>query len=209
MKTSWPKHHILASVVRASTTLRFPSFRGAACYILKDIWCSDLSSYDPEDELDHAADIIILAKQCDIPDVRKRAYYELLQSAGFKQTGADPVVALPSEELNILVTTRELLSEAWARSISFPTEWEACFGKPPGPSLKERKLSWYKQVHESGLAREWAHDPIGGLNVLQKKDWRAERMCDDCVDKRLSEWADKKSEIWDKLDSWLGLDDDQ
>lgn len=159
--------------------------------------------------MDHAIDAINLAKQFNISDVHKRAYYELLRSFGFKQTGADPVVSLSCEQLHLLLQTREKLCEAWVSAITFPKRWVECASKMRCPRPAQRRQSWSKLVHESGLARKWALDPIGGLSALRKANWKAEKMCDECFGKRRSEWADKKKEIWGKLDEWLGLNGNQ
>lgn len=205
--SSWPNHQIVASVLRSSTTLYCLSFREAACYILKDMWDSDLSAYDPDDVKDHTAKTVVLAKQCDLPYVLKRAYYELLCSHGFQETCKEPAI-LPYEELHLLVKTREKLHEAWVPLIFFPAKWEVCSSKSPCPSLSRRKLAWYEQVHESRIAHDWYCDPIGGLDQLRGVDWKVTaKMCDECVKNLTLEWADKKREIWDKLDGWLGLKD--
>ena len=72
-------------------------------------------------------------------------------------------------------------------------------------SVTSRKAGWYKIVHESGLACNWANDSIGGLDRLIEADWKAERFCSECIKKRQEGWQEKKGELWENLDEWLHL----
>lgn len=105
MGISWPEFPVVAAVMRSSTALGFSSFRDMASHMLKDTWNPNLSAYCPGSAIDYAVDTIILAKQHNLPYVLKRAYYELLRSPGFKQTGADPVAPLSFEEPLLLLKT--------------------------------------------------------------------------------------------------------
>lgn len=202
----------MASVLRSSTALGFPSFREAAYYVLEELWPSKLSAYCRDDTNEYAADTIILAKQYDVPGVLKRAYYELLRSAQFEQYDGETL--LSAEELRLLLKTRKHLCDTWACLTSFPYIWDVCqtsrkVDKLACPAPSRRKTSWYKLVHESGLAWNWVLDPIGGLDALQNADWKTEKMCDECLEKIKSEWAEQKENVWNQLDEWLELDGDQ
>lgn len=205
---SWPDSDVIAPILRASTTLAFPRFRDFCIHMLRRTWSDDLNFYTTYG-IPFPAETIVLAKQYHVPDVLKRSYYELIRENLLDEKSGS-YATLSSEDLFLVIKTRNELSEEWMSLVAVPASF-ACprknndSEKSVCPSLASRKAAWYKIVHESGLAQEWASDPIAGLDKLIAADWKAHRFCDECTERRQAEWREKKEELWEKLDEWLQL----
>jgi len=150
---SCPSHPIVASILRASTTLCFPRFRELSIHILQETWPRELDSYD-NNIIPFAADTIILAKQYRVPNVLKRAYYELLCNEDMNQESSSRN-RLPSEDLYLLIETRGALLHEWM-SLTAVSSLQQCVHM--STSLNAAKARWHKISHESGLARDWTVD---------------------------------------------------
>ncbi|KAF7967338.1 hypothetical protein HWV62_34667 [Athelia sp. TMB] len=214
----WPHHPVVASVLRASIVLDFPSLRDAATHILQQEWDSDLQGYlAVTTPILYAANTVVLAKECNLPPaILKRAYYELLVESDFEQSADDAdetteATPLPCSEVYLLIRARSKLQDAWDDVTTFPATLASCparktTDKDACKSLVQRKVAWLKIVFESSLAKDYKFDPILGLARLQSADWKAEGICESCVAKMRGEWKTKQEELWSASDEWLGLD---
>lgn len=85
---------VLAAVLRAANKLEFTGQRRWAVKVLEDMWPRDLAAFraDPSPR-PHAAESVLLANECNVPRVRRRAFYELLRTTAFGQlpSSAAPV----------------------------------------------------------------------------------------------------------------------
>ncbi|TFK85399.1 hypothetical protein K466DRAFT_494802 [Polyporus arcularius HHB13444] len=88
-----PPFPVLASLLRAAHTLKFKTILGFATHLLREQWPQDLSRLSAEPRA-HAVETIHLAQQCEVPEVLKNAYYELLRTPNF---GQDLTVYLHAE----------------------------------------------------------------------------------------------------------------
>ncbi|KAJ7369134.1 hypothetical protein DFH08DRAFT_1071651 [Mycena albidolilacea] len=195
------------SILRAATLLSFPDFRDWAVRLLEDMWSPALANLSTE-EIQHATESVLLARECELPAVLKRALYELVRLAGYGQSGREGV---SPQDFRALVKAREHLTAAWmqtmnpysldlmvcARSASAAGDAEA-----PPPRYDHRPAAL---VHASGIAEDYLYDPLCGLHALIEADWAAEGYCDACVKLRREVWANRREKIWDNLDIWLGL----
>jgi hypothetical protein len=75
----------MAGILRASTSLDFPDFRKWVVRHLEENWSEDIRKLSVE-RLNNASETISLGRQYNIPGVLKRAFYELLRTAGFGQS---------------------------------------------------------------------------------------------------------------------------
>ncbi|KAI0049922.1 hypothetical protein FA95DRAFT_1556238 [Auriscalpium vulgare] len=139
-----PRFPVLASILRASTALSFDNLRKWALRHFEGMWPRELAAVG-EDSIPYAAATLALARACDVPGVRKRAYYELLRTPGFGQRvegddagDDDDDVQLVGEDGNVvgaeqvplshadfvrLLRAREALNLAWIHAAaSAPTE---------------------------------------------------------------------------------------
>lgn len=209
---------MVASILRASVALDFPSLRDAATHILLDMWNPDLQDYlDDTEKSFYAADAVILAKECGLPaGILKRAYCSLLTQPELDQDIVDTdetskPMPLPSSEVYLLTRARVKLLNAWDDVTILPATLTSCPSRKAGgrdacESLASTKAAWEKIVYQGGLAREWKFNPIEGLNRLQNADWAAEGVCGRCIESVRDEWKAKQEEIWSDLDEWLDLD---
>lgn len=74
----------MASILRASTSLDFPDFRNWVTLWFESNWSDSLGDLTNE-RYENAAETIVLARQYNVTKVLKRAFYELLRTAGFGQ----------------------------------------------------------------------------------------------------------------------------
>lgn len=140
----------------------------------------------------------------------KQSYYELLRLWRVQLTDhSESCSTLPSKDFCLLLETRCKLSAEWMSLTAIPSSSQCSrkndSTKASCPSLSSGKAGWYKIVHESGLAQDFAYDPIHGLIALIRADWKAERFCDECTKKWQDEWRETKKELWSKLDEWLHI----
>lgn len=87
---------MLASLLRAAHTLQFETIYTFAAHLLRQRWPQDLSQITREPK-EYAVETILLAHECDIPEVLKGAYYELLRAPGF---GQDLAVYIHAESVS-------------------------------------------------------------------------------------------------------------
>lgn len=115
-----PPFPVLASIIRAATHLSFIKLRTWAVRVLERMWPDKLDELYA-DTIPHAAATVALARQCDIPRVYKRAYYELLRAPEFGQGAledGDKADENNPDQLSLvdyrrLVKAREGLTIAW------------------------------------------------------------------------------------------------
>jgi hypothetical protein len=84
---SEPSFHVVASVLRASTTLSFTQFRTWAVKWLESTWSNDLDDLGHE-VLPNAAETVVLCRKYNVPNALKRALYELVVTPTFDQDTA-------------------------------------------------------------------------------------------------------------------------
>ncbi|KAH9908818.1 uncharacterized protein B0H18DRAFT_1111519, partial [Fomitopsis serialis] len=155
-----PPFLTIAALMRAAHALESPNYLDFATDELMEIWPSELGELDvspTEEQQNFAKETLLLSRQCDVPAVRKRAYYELLRTPGFGQiffaeeddfVGDDDLTSdtpstLRYADLLRLIGARERLESAWLKL--------AC--GPPTPS---------------SIPCELAKIPADNLNAEQK-----------------------------------------
>ncbi|KAJ7818975.1 hypothetical protein B0H14DRAFT_2837805 [Mycena olivaceomarginata] len=177
-----------ASILRAATLLSFPDFRDWAVRLLEDMWSPALANLSTE-EIQHATESVLLARECELPAVLKRALYEFVRLAGYGQSAREGV---SPQDFRALVKAREHLTAAWMQTMN-----------PYSLDLMVCALS--ASCTASSIAEDYLYDPLCGLHALIEADWAAEGYCDACVKLRREVWANRREKIWDNLDIWLGL----
>lgn len=48
--------------------------------------------------------------------------------------------------------------------------------------------------------------PLETLQAIIELDWKEHGLCEECVQSKREEWKGEQKEVWDRLDSWLGID---
>ncbi|KAG7445524.1 uncharacterized protein BT62DRAFT_932619 [Guyanagaster necrorhizus] len=223
-----PDFFTAASIFRASSALSFNRFRDWATRYLEEMWPSSLSKVTTT-PINHASATVILARECGLKSIRKRALYELVRLTGFGQDDSDDETdhhhhhhqpsssrssrtAISSSDYRLLVRAREMLTSAWTTRIAtatFGVEGK-CVGNVSGCTASEVGLVAAKHqemVGASGLFETFLRDPICGTQALMELDWaKAGGYCQGCVDQRIVVWRKARERMWEDLDIWLGLD---
>ena len=150
------------------------------------MWTADLS--DLSHTLDYAADTVLLARQCSVSSILKRALYELVISEGFKQSVPDQIEpdledsdnqsVLSSSDVSLLVRTREQLTTFWMRKAIPPPQPATCKSPRNSPvyqtcaMTRRRTHELYKNlIHDSKTFERYRCDPIWGLEILRSAPW--------------------------------------
>ena len=219
---------ILAGVLRAARALSFDAQCKWAERIFERMWPATLDTLTT-DAIPHAAVALALARTCGLRGVQKRASYELLRMPTFGQT----IFAAPAAEedsradLLRLLHAREQLGLAWAEAAgTAPTDYvcprgaERAGGGGGGSSSSSSSSScasanvdhvharWAELVHTTGLYVQRMIDPLMGLQDLVEIAWRDEGFCRKCAAARTNAWEELRRKLWDDLEVWLELTDD-
>ncbi|KAI0684312.1 hypothetical protein C8Q76DRAFT_636454, partial [Earliella scabrosa] len=101
-----PPFPVLASLLRAAHALQFRTVLSFATHLLRERWPQDLARLT-SDSREQAVETILLAQQCEVPEVLKSAYYELLRTPTFGQDLAAYVHAESSQRPSMLDVTTE------------------------------------------------------------------------------------------------------
>ncbi|KAI0738006.1 hypothetical protein C8Q80DRAFT_1114211 [Daedaleopsis nitida] len=96
-----PPFPVLASLLRAAHALQFDNIFYFATHLLREMWPQDIARV-PDEPRPYALETILVAQQCDVPEVLKSAYYDLLRKPTFGQDLAVYVHAESSKTLSAL-----------------------------------------------------------------------------------------------------------
>lgn len=187
------------------------------------MWPADLAKLTVK-HTKHASETIILARESEMPELLKRAFYELLRTARLGQDEdadlEDPEVAkkqISRQDLARLIRTREELTARWIWSADRPPEVPCPLADADPPTEEHTKckqarasnfVNWQDTVKKTLLFEECLYDPLHGLQRLAGADWAAMGYCSGCVNAWKVSWAAQREKLWQQLDVWLGLPDD-
>ncbi|KAG1758031.1 hypothetical protein EDB19DRAFT_81733 [Suillus lakei] len=223
-----PPFSALAPILRAATALRFETYRVWADRVLRQTWSSSLADLTP-DRKENAAEVIVLARSCDVNSGVKRALYELartrriglhdndvLGQSGLGQIGhADQKCVELMREL--LVTTWSEIAvrvgmsscqEDYARKVNPSSSWGKK-GKSSAPretcSFKSgtEHATWNNRVHDSGLHTKFLFDAVCGAQALIDIPWGEEDWCSDCIQTKRATWRKIRQNLWSDMDKWI------
>lgn len=175
-----------------------------------------------------AEETLILADQLDVPQLAKRAYWELCTRPELRRIDAEvydsevesimPVRSrLPRSIISDLIRLRERLLPEWTRITRSPPVGVPCaraMNTPTSPTpCCLDYASWHKVVLEVEVREmtidDRRMDPISALEVMIVEiDWEKEGgFCANCVRAWKIIWTKDREKIWKNLGDWLGLDD--
>ncbi|KAL7284891.1 hypothetical protein ACG7TL_002205 [Trametes sanguinea] len=137
-----PPFNVVASLIRAAHALSFKAIVAFATHLLHQMWPSDLDKLSGPEERDAeaATQTILLAQDCELPELLRPAYYELLCTPGF---GQDLSVYLHAESSSVPDSAARLKAES--------DEDEKNAPPPTLPASDFVRLANAKQT----LQREW------------------------------------------------------
>ncbi|KAI0703484.1 hypothetical protein BC835DRAFT_1319183 [Cytidiella melzeri] len=218
-----PEFSQLASILRAAQTLRFSALEDFASRTLRQMWSKELSKLT-ESRIKHAPETIILAREYEMPELLKRAFYELVRTARLGEDedadSDDPDVAstqISRQDLVRLIRAREELVARWILTAGSPPEILCPLAPVEPPSKESAKcmqaranlFAHWNEVVKKGLFEEYLYDPLVGLQRLVEHDWTELGYCRGCVKAWRDSWMAQRVKLWQQLELWLGLPADE
>lgn len=208
-----PTFKTIAAVLRASTALEFNVLRDWAVSSLESMWPSDLQNL-AEKPMPHVQELFCLARTFNLRGVLKRATYDLARTDSSCLVSSHPSAAIGAlsgdlgrfsrEDVLLLMTIHKQLVGRWLDVCDITAPDCPSTAYLPGClSLNVKRVKWMIIVHESGLFKTWAQDPVCGLELLGQLDWAAEGYCSACVIAKKNAWTAMRESIWQALDVWL------
>ncbi|KAF8845496.1 hypothetical protein BDN67DRAFT_462325 [Paxillus ammoniavirescens] len=228
-----PSFHQVAAILRAASLLKMDGYRAFAINRLESWWPTDvrLISRNPRR---HAAEAFILCRQCDVLQLLKPVFYDLvrdqhrrIEGTAVKESKEEMGVtidhpesscvdlgldALSREDERLVFRARELFLIAWfntgLRTPSRTCDSDRGTGLKKCPTPRQKDTAWNASVHKSGLFEEFMHDPIMGLEALGALKWGSEdkSWCGLCVEQVQQKWTETTEKLWNQLDELLGVD---
>ncbi|PIL28418.1 hypothetical protein GSI_08452 [Ganoderma sinense ZZ0214-1] len=203
------------ALLETAHTLSCNSVARQAANRLRDLWDSSRipTKAGPEDDRSYTTTIttIRLAREYEIPEVLKRAFYELLSSkdywAAYRTDRAS--IELSDRDKERLAYGRAILSEVWvefilevpeAGAVRRLSDERCCYG------YSERGPNWRSAIVERGDLRLGAMDPLR-YNVVERNRGylKGEGWCEGCLRNKEDAWEAKRTEWWGLLDELFGL----
>ena len=187
---------------------------------LREMWPAELSAVT-EAVIPHANETVVLAKTCTMPELLKRAYYELVRSGSLGQDEGDSDAeedddgpAFPPRiersDLVMLVRAREQLALQWHLAARFPPPLEEFPCPLSGQEHAKKSVqtrqekctkarknhgkSWDALVRD--LYIDYMYDPLCGLQQVIEVDWTKTGYCDGCVESFRASWVRKIAIAW-------------
>ncbi|KAL1660496.1 hypothetical protein GGF50DRAFT_130240 [Schizophyllum commune] len=212
-KQPFPVH---AAVFRAASSLRFDKFAEHAKKAMTGPphgFPEDLASLTEVGRY-YTVDAILLGRSWNVPEILKRAFYELArlpdsEDRRIPNPALDPpesgIDALDPIDLALLLNAQKKLAQAWTKVLLLHDlpRYKKC-GDANCEASTTKYL--YRAVHESGIGEEYALDPLCGLQALFNAKWvNSYHHCQTCAKRRKSELAEKRKELWASLDGWLDI----
>jgi hypothetical protein len=217
-----PPMPVMASIFRASDTLEFSAYRTWSLGALEKLWSSVLpapsSNSTFRKPIPWAVEAVNLGIHQDLPQLLKRAYYELARTSAFHQleetgtlteeetVGKNFKAKLSKDDVLKLVALREKLQFSWMREISRPREVDC--KKKNGPPCSDNYKGWFTVISKDpSIQEDGCLDPITGLeDMIISDNWVKDgRFCEDCVRRWKEHWSLERERLWYNLDVWLGF----
>ncbi|KAF8632829.1 hypothetical protein AX15_001659 [Amanita polypyramis BW_CC] len=182
-----PPFRTVASILRAADALEFSQFKEFGIWSLEKNWPFDLDKLTISRGR-YAAEVIQLARRCNITSVFKRTFYELVRSEGFRQETDSEIekddedeertkAILEKDDYALLLDAREKLTAFWMRKAVPPSETVTCSSLPSlNPQYcaiyTGRVHAFYKSlVHDSKIFEKYRYDPVCGMDALFDAPW--------------------------------------
>lgn len=208
---------VAISLLRVATKLGCGTIQKFAKDRLRALWPLTAPRGRKRKELSETIAIIALARELDLPEVLKCAFYELLRNSSFWDmvvTKRGDVKLADADVLN-LYHTRHVLQQEWrALVLTPPSPGSACLG-PQGQQRCASSIRagsaglWRSYFIEMGSLEMGAADPMCYVDVLRdgwlfrnmvNEDW-----CRSCTAERKAAWEGAKTRWWDMLDGLLKI----
>ncbi|RPD60474.1 hypothetical protein L227DRAFT_586006 [Lentinus tigrinus ALCF2SS1-6] len=203
------------SLLRSADVLDCADMRAFAIEKLRASWPNDKPKLPGgKRSVSLAARIIRVSRECDVPELRKRAFYEILRNPHTWTALAQNHTALklPETDVIALLFARMGLQQLWCALVFEPPlgadgACKTCQGMRRGGF--SRSAVWRNQMIEEGHFEAGRQDPIGYLEtLLTEKRHELEApghtgWCAACIQDRAKAWSDAQVKWWAKLDDWF------
>jgi len=184
------------------------------------MWQPSLANFSPA-PISFATESVILARQCSIPSILKRALYEIVRTEAFGENddeGEINAFRLSSADTRRLQRAREKLISLWITAslsgnfTTCPSSSESI--EPKGKGIKtecptndgkQATLAHVKIVHASGIFEKYHYDPMCGFQALMEAPWAEEGFCQACVEMGQVKWGEAREKCWKDLDTYFGI----
>jgi len=230
-----PHYLRIASIFRAASLLEFDTLRRWSLGCLEKQWPAYLPPPSRPSKfgskIPWAEETLAIADQLDVPQLAKRAYWELCTRSEFGRIDAEVydsevreiTLTRPRLLRSVLVDLtrlRERLLPEWTRITRTPPIDVPCIRatttSPPRTQPTPCSLdyaNWHRiisevEVNNNMTLDDWRMDPITALEVMIVEiDWEKEGgFCADCIKAWRAIWTEDRKKIWENLGYWLGLD---
>ncbi|KAI0918601.1 hypothetical protein AcV5_002548 [Taiwanofungus camphoratus] len=216
-----PPSEVLISILRAAHTLCVPSATAFAALKLRKQWPGDIDRLSAASkDIYKAVEMVNVGQNYALPEVLKRAYYELLRSQKFWQevTTNRKRICLSDADIIRLFEARDKLQSEWictALRPPDPAELPCPLERPSSASNSYKRCrnawsedgtQWSTCIIGSNIFEDWRHDPLHGLDCIITVGWDKMGFCQGCLRARQKLWQGKKDQWWKDLDAWLKLD---
>lgn len=205
------------SLLRVATKLGCGTVHKVAKHRLRTLWplAAPINGWTRKN-LHETTTVIAIAREFDLPEVLKRAFYELLRNPSFwdtvvsKRTG----VKLPDGDVLNLYHVRHVLQQEW-RTLVFtpPSPGSACLGSQEqqrcaNTSRARRAGHWRSHFVETKDLENGAADPVCYVDVILEGPLFKNpdgTWCSACLAERKAAWEGAKARWWDMLDELLRI----
>lgn len=205
-----PTFLTVAAIFRAATTYKFHKFvLFTRDQCLLNWFSGDLDRLTPT-LVANPASAVVLGRTWNLPQILKRAFYELLRSPcnsrERKEDGtvneANPLNGLDTADIIRLADSQKRLNGVWLTILpSGPPNPDICASKPP--CVATRRGTEVLVITE--MLQRFHLDVLCGLHTLMAVDWVMYGFCMVCAQKQTILLASKRQQIWDDLDVWLDI----
>ncbi|TFK65530.1 hypothetical protein BDN72DRAFT_962445 [Pluteus cervinus] len=190
-----PTFAFIASLVRAASFFRFRKILDFAVTYLEGMFSEDMKAVTKEPlPVTHATEVILLGRDWNLPQLLKRAFYELARAPG---TEVHHINLLDKDDLALLINLQKHLAKAWLRILAF---YRPSCSNSPACRTSRCTLSMTDKI-----VQNYRLDPIVGLDELRGLDWKRWKLCSACVNHRVKWLEQETAKLWDNMDGWLNL----
>lgn len=206
------------SLLRVATKLGCGTVHKVAKHRLCSLWPPTAPSNSRRRKnLNETTDIIAVARELDLPEVLKRAFYELLRNPSFWDmlVNKRANVKLPDADVITLYHARHILQQEWRALALAPTSPESvCLGTQEqqrcASSIPARSAGrWQSHFVQTGDLEKGALDPVCYVDVILEGPLfkRTEGpWCSACFAERKAAWEGAKARWWDTLDGLFKIE---
>ncbi|KAL7284894.1 hypothetical protein ACG7TL_002208 [Trametes sanguinea] len=194
----------VAARVECDLVLRFAKDR------LRSLWPLTLPPMISKITLKDAINVINIARNYNIPEVLRRAFYEVLRSSVFwdQLHARRPVKSLSKSDIISLQHARIVLQEK-ATALFFipPGENGKCASSGRAKrrcTVHDRASAWTSSFVTQSRLKVCSKDPLGfadSINLGDEFEDLEDSWCPACLEERKLAWAAAKLEWWASLDS--------